>query len=845
MVRALLRDSGFRWLLAALAALSIPYLVPVFERSMMTRYSAGVDLAAAALLVGLLLFRINTLESAAERSFWRMTAVAYGCWLISESVIWLVPEARRSLAWHLFIDAAYLLLFLLSLVAAEMRPDGGRHADTGSTGRRLDILGLAVTVLVLTLYFVAVPSHLDPQDFSSWAASSTLYAVLDLAVGVRYGQLAWRAGSRRWRTLYGLIAASMMCWFALDCLNAMERSGRVGEMPFGDAVNLLWNLPVLALAAAARLRHSDFPDDRKPDRPQSAEWLDGLFQVGSPLVGCAFLLPLTHGILSATGIAKPAYQTPREWLIVGSLLILGTLLWMERQWLRRIGRETQQRHIATSERAVEVSEERFRTLAAATSEGVLIHDGKVILDANEQLASMFGTTLDKVIGAPVGARVAAAYKEAVRHRIDRSGTSERPLEFEAYRADREPFVAEVRARELPLLGPDMRVAVMRDVTRERQLEATLRQAQKMEAVGRFAGGIAHDFNNLLTVIIGSCDLIQTETENVDIEHIRQAAERAAAMTRRLLAFSRQQHLELKSLDLNEVVREVDPLLRRLLPENIVVTIRLAEDLAPIRAEPGQLGQVLLNLAINARDAMPAGGELTIETARVDPSQIQLTVADSGQGISPEILPKIFDPFFTTKQRGEGTGLGLATVHGIVHQSGGRIEADSRLGRGTTFRVLFPIAGEQDRVSPSGGDEVSTWRALSHDGTVLVVEDQRELGRLVARFLLRLGLRAEVAADSDHALAIAADLNGAVDLLISDVMLPGMSGPELATELDRRIPGLSILFMSGYAEGPYIEAIQGRPLLRKPFNFEAFTAAVHGVLGTEPMEEKGLAATGRE
>ena len=269
----------------------------------------------------------------------------------------------------------------------------------------------------------------------------------------------------------------------------------------------------------------------------------------------------------------------------------------------------------------------------------------------------------------------------------------------------------------------------------------------------------------------------------------------------------------------------------------------------MRADPGQLGQVVLNLAINARDAMPAGGELTIETAQVEAvrggrPQVQLTVADNGLGIAPEVLPKIFDPFFTTKERGEGTGLGLATVHGIVHQCDGLIEAESQPGQGTTFRVLFPISAKEESAShprpsgPSGqqrGDGAREWRRLTHGGTVLVVEDQRQLGRIVSMFLRKMGLRAEIAEDGDQAIALATDLDGALDLLIADVMLPTTSGPELAAELEKRIPGLPTLFMSGYSEGPYIEAIQGRPLLHKPFNLKTFAANVYDVLGIDPAD----------
>jgi len=352
--------------------------------------------------------------------------------------------------------------------------------------------------------------------------------------------------------------------------------------------------------------------------------------------------------------------------------------------------------------------------------------------------------------------------------------------------------------------------IARDITERRELEAQLRQAQKMEAVGRLAGGIAHDFNNLLTAIGGYSMLLldrlgPDDPLREDIEEIAKAGELAAALTQQLLVFSRRQVLAPRVLDLNEVVTDVETLLRRLIRDDVTLVTRLTSQPLPVSADPGQLSQVIVNLVVNAEAAMPRGGRLTIETDAVELNgssphapgpHALLSVSDTGVGMDDETKARIFEPFFTTKQRGQGTGLGLATVFGIVEQSGGHVSVSSEPGRGTTFRIHLP------RVEPAPVERrppVEAVQAPAGEESVLLVEDDEAVRRL-ARDVLRLrGYAVTEARDGEEAVRIAEGWAEPLDLLITDLVMPGISGRELAARLVSRWPGLRVLFISGYTD----------------------------------------------
>lgn len=391
------------------------------------------------------------------------------------------------------------------------------------------------------------------------------------------------------------------------------------------------------------------------------------------------------------------------------------------------------------------------------------------------------------------------------------------------------------------------VAVFRDVTKQLAMEARLQQSQRLESVGRLAGGVAHDFNNLLTVISGySSLLLMTITDDKrairQLREIQKAGERAAALTQQLLAFSRKQVTRPRPLSLNTVVTEAEQMLRRVLGEDNELSVNLAPDLGLVNSDPGQIHQILLNLAMNAHDAMPSGGTLTIRTSNVEidaalaalrPDMkpgpfVSCTVSDTGTGIDPELRPHIFEPFFTTKAVGKGTGLGLSTVYGIVRQNEGWIGVESEPGIGTTFTICLPLASSDaapetipDAPEDSGGTE-----------TILVVEDQDEVRRLAAEALLSRGYRVLTSTSGEDALEQSRGYAGRIDLLLSDILMPGMSGRELAKRLRAERPGTAVLLMSGH--DPEIAANQGvvasgDDLIEKPFSPAQLCARIRRVL----------------
>jgi signal transduction histidine kinase len=381
----------------------------------------------------------------------------------------------------------------------------------------------------------------------------------------------------------------------------------------------------------------------------------------------------------------------------------------------------------------------------------------------------------------------------------------------------------------------MRGTLQRNEAQREQLEEQLRQAQKMEALGRLAGGVAHDFNNLLTVIKGHSELLVDRMKPADAfygstRQIMKTADRAASLTRQLLAFSRMQVLQPRILDLSALVADMSKMLRRLVREDIEFSFRLGDSLGRVKADPGQLEQVLLNLTVNASDAMPQGGKLTIETQRMKVDEgyaharpplkpgkyVRLAVTDTGHGMDAATMSRIFEPFFTTKDQGKGTGLGLATVYGVVRQSGGFIWVESEPGKGARFEIYLPQAvGKEEEAS----SERVTGRSTRGSETILVVEDEDDVRALACEFLQMSGYNVLTAKDGVEALEISARLGGSIQLLLTDVVMPKMRGTELAEKLKRDFPGIKIVYMSGYLEQDPCggKILERASVLQKPFS----------------------------
>jgi two-component system cell cycle sensor histidine kinase/response regulator CckA len=394
------------------------------------------------------------------------------------------------------------------------------------------------------------------------------------------------------------------------------------------------------------------------------------------------------------------------------------------------------------------------------------------------------------------------------------------------------------------------VIVNRDITDRRRLEEQFRQAQKMDAIGRLSGGIAHDFNNLLGVIIGYTEILQENTEESDpdrscVDEILRAGQRAASLTRQLLAFSRQQVLEPKVLDLNDVISDMEKMLRRLIGEDIELTTVLHPTLGNVRADQGQFEQVILNVAVNARDAMPHGGKFTITTENVIMGEAEirrysypfrpghyvlLTVSDTGTGMDLGTQARIFEPFYTTKEKGKGTGLGLATVYGVVKQSDGYIEVHSEVGAGTTFKIYLPIV--EAHVEPESSQPALISSLQGHE-TILLVEDDDVLRILARNMLLRFGYTVLEASNGADACDLARKRVDPIHLLLTDVVMPGMNGRELGERLEQERPDLKVVYMSGYTGQGVGQGMlpSGCNFIAKPFHRENLARKLREALGT--------------
>jgi PAS domain S-box-containing protein len=410
---------------------------------------------------------------------------------------------------------------------------------------------------------------------------------------------------------------------------------------------------------------------------------------------------------------------------------------------------------------------------------------------------------------------------------------------------------EVALTVSPILDREGKVAgaatIARDIRERKRLESQLQHAQKMEAVGRLAGGVAHDFNNLLSVIVGYGYLIQSSLPDGDplrsaADEIMSASERAGSLTRQLLAFSRKQVMRPEIVDLNEILASIGKMLPRLIGEDVQIHMVPAPELRRIKVDPGQVEQVIMNLVVNARDAMPSGGQLTVETANVDfeeeearqhgvraGSYVLLAVSDNGLGMDSETRARIFEPFFTTKEPGKGTGLGLATVYGIVSQSNGHIWVYSEPGSGTTFKIYFPSTAE---AATSAAASRKLEPALCGHETILLVEDESRLRELLMHVLHDRGYKVLSAGDGAEALLIAGRHAAPIDLLVTDVVMPGMRGQVLAEKLTGQRPDLAVLYMSGYTDNALAhngEMLQGAAFLQKPFTPDRVLRAVRRVL----------------
>jgi two-component system, cell cycle sensor histidine kinase and response regulator CckA len=523
-------------------------------------------------------------------------------------------------------------------------------------------------------------------------------------------------------------------------------------------------------------------------------------------------------------------------------------------------REAKARRVhAEAQRALVISEARFRRLAESGVIGIVVEDAAShkIFEANDAFLRMVGRSQEdlragNVTWEEMSAPDWAVQDAAALEQLHSQGFA-RPRETEYIRKDGTHIPVLVAAASLQ----DAQILSLAiDLSERKSLEEQVRRAQRMEAIGTLAGGIAHDFNNLLSVILSYTGLIldgmrSTDPVRADLEEVKRAGERAADLTRQLLAFSRQQMLEPRILDLNEVVTGMEKMLRRLLGEDIELALLTAQKVGRVRADPGQIEQIIMNLVVNARDAMPTGGKLSVETEDVELDteyasrhlgvtpgpHVMVAVTDTGTGMDAATLSHIFEPFFTTKAMGKGTGLGLSTVFGIVKQSGGHIWVYSEPDRGTTFKVYFPRADGRP-AAPREARSTAPPPTLHGSETVLIVEDEDQVRSTMRTVLRRYGYNVLEAQNGGEAFLICEKFTATIHLLITDVVMPRMSGREVAERLAAMRPEMKVLYVSGYTENSVVHhgvLDSGIAFLQKPITPDPLARRVREVLDATPRK----------
>jgi len=530
----------------------------------------------------------------------------------------------------------------------------------------------------------------------------------------------------------------------------------------------------------------------------------------------------------------------------------------------RLGDNSTTEHASKLETPVEIRERAENTLGMLIENlpmGLIITDERgQITDLNESSLRMFGYSRQELLAQTVEILLPEHLRNS--HQTHRGSYTKHPharpmgigMELFARRKDGSEFPVEVSLGPLASNHGMLVSSTIVDITERKKIEQQLRLAQRMEAIGQLAGGIAHDFNNLLAVIIGSADIILDELPQGHalakrIEMIRKASSSAADLVRQLLAFSRQQMVQPVVLDIKKIVERTRAMLQRLIGEDIELTVLMEDSVGSIKADPGQIEQLLLNLAVNARDAMPKGGHLTIQACNVELDEsekrkhhpvvpgpyVMLAVEDTGCGMGPKTQARIFDPFFSTKELGKGTGLGLATVYGIVKQTGGYIWVYSEVNQGTVFKVYLPRTDQA--VQPAEREQPEV-RALQGSETILLVEDSESLLEMAREYLESIGYTVLGAVSGEKALQWAREYAGPIHLLLTDVVMPEMSGPELAKRLALLRPGMKTMLTSGYTD----EAISRQGIfdssvafIQKPYRPKALARKIREVLDGTPAD----------
>lgn len=773
--------------------------------------------------------------------FWRLIGAAFVLYALGQALATYYDSVLHASLKAWWPSDVFFIFHVAPMALALFLGDDSDESRVYRWQRWLDFLQIGIVTFSAYLFFLYVPTVAGNAGESAnvlyWKVETTRGVLLAVAFILRAGL----TDSKLVRSLFGRVAIFLAMFAVGGSFYVYLQTW--AHLQTGTWYELLWTVPrVFLIWTVATWSAPEQPESSPKESPREALLLAQFAHIAFPLivlVMAAYAMKGQLKIAIAAVLASFGCSSVR--------LLLGQRAQDELM--------AQQKHSAE---AMRLAEEKFRGLLESAPDPLVAvnQDGRIVV-VNGQAEKTFGYKREELLGQPMDILVVERLREkcsAYRTKFFKGPT--RPpagttLELFGLRKDGTEFPVEINLSLLETEEGLWGSAAIRDLTERRKLESQFRQAQKMESIGTLSGGIAHDFNNLLTVILSYsnslADELRADTKHQRAaEQIHQAAERGAALTRQMLAFSRQQVFQVRVLNLNDIIRNLLKMLQRIIGEHIEITTTLADDLKPVKADPGQLEQILMNLSVNARDAMPKGGKLTLETsnvvldedfvrlhvgASVGP-QVLLTVSDTGTGMDSATQARIFEPFFTTKGPGQGTGLGLAMVYGVVKQSGGSIWVSSKVGLGTTFNIYLPQA---QGVSEAPVQKKPQTTLKQGSETILVVEDDPGVRELVCMMLTSKGYTVLTAQHPSDAEAVCQRHSGNIHLLLTDMILPGASGREIAKRVGTLRPGIKVLYMSGYTDDALIRdhgLDESFAFLQKPFSQGSVAAKVREVLDSD-------------